>query len=125
MTTEQKVALVESVQNAYGLNFALSTVGLPKATWYYHQKQKVAYEEKHAHLRPVLEKIAREHPEYGVPRIMPELREESNLTVNHKVVERLLGGWDLSFCAALVVPGRAASKKLSPRVANEPIWWLR
>ena len=96
MTTGQKVALVESVKGTYGLNLALATVDLPKSTWHYHQKHKVDYEEKYAHLRPILEEIARDHPEYGVPRIMPELRDEYKVAVNHKVVERLLGTWDLS-----------------------------
>jgi len=96
MTTGQKVALAESVKDTCGLNLALDTVELPKSTWYYHQKQKVDYEEKYAHLRPILEEIARNHPEYGVPRIMPELRDEYKVAVNHKVVERLLGTWDLS-----------------------------
>ena len=96
MTPQQKVVLVESVKDTYGLNVALATVGLPKSTWYYHKKHKVYYEEKYAYLLPVLDEIARKHPEYGVPRIMPELREEYDLDVNHKVVERLLGIWDLS-----------------------------
>ena len=96
MTTEHKVALVKSAQDTYGLNLVLAAVGLPKSTWYYYQKNKVDYEEKYAHLRPILEEIARDHPEYGVPRIMPELRDEHNVDVNHKVVERLLGTWDLS-----------------------------
>lgn len=94
MTSDQKVALVESVKDTYGLNLALVAAGLPKATWYYHQHHKVSYEEKYAHLLPVLETIAREHPEYGVPRIMPELHEQG-YDVNHKVIERLLGLWDL------------------------------
>jgi transposase InsO family protein len=96
MTTEQKVALVKSVTDTYGLNLALVSVDLPKSTWYYHEKNKVDYEEKYAYLRPILEEIARGHPEYGVPRIMPELREQHKVDVNHKVVERLLGTWDLS-----------------------------
>jgi len=96
MTSEQKAALVKSAKDRYGLNLALDTVGLPKSTWYYHQKHKVDYEEKYAYLRPILEEIARDHPAYGVPRIMPELRQEYHLEVNHKVVERLLGTWDLS-----------------------------
>lgn len=96
MTTGRKVALVESVKDTYGLNFVLDAVELPKSTWYYHKKHKVDYEEKYAHLRPTLEEIARDHPEYGVPRIMPELRDEYKTIVNHKVVERLLGTWDLS-----------------------------
>ncbi len=96
MTTGRKVALVESVKDTYGLNLALATVELPKPTWYYHQKHKVDYEEKYAHLRSILEEIARNHPGYGVPRIMPELRDEYKIVVNHKVVERLLSTWDLS-----------------------------
>jgi transposase InsO family protein len=96
MSTEQKVTLVETVKDTYGLNLALATIDLPKSTWYYHQKHKVAYEEKHADLLVVLEEIAQNHPEYGVPRIMPELRDKYHIDVNHKVVERLLGIWDLS-----------------------------
>jgi putative transposase len=95
MRSEEKVALVESEKERYGLNLALAAVELPKSTWYYHQNHKLSYEEKYAHLLPVLESIAREHPEYGVPRIMPELRETHGYEVNHKVIERLLGSWDL------------------------------
>ena len=95
MSTEQKVALVKEAQQTCGLNRALAAVGLPKSTWYYHQKQKVTYQDKYADLLPVLEEIARKHPEYGVPRIMPELREEYDIDTNHKVIERLLRIWDL------------------------------
>ena len=96
MTSEQKVTLVETAKDTYGLNLTLAAIDLPKSTWYYHQKHKVAYEDKYADLFPILEEIARAHPEYGVPRIMPELRDEHHIDVNHKVVERLLGIWDLS-----------------------------
>ena len=44
MTTEEKVALVESVWERYGLRPALAAVNLPKSTWYYQQKYKVLYE---------------------------------------------------------------------------------
>jgi len=94
MTSEQKVSLLKTVKDTYGLNLALAAVDLPKSTWYYHQKQKVAYE-KYAHLLPILEAIARNHPEYGVSRIMPELRDKYDCDVNHKVVEQLLRVWDL------------------------------
>ena len=95
MRPEQKVSLVEAVKETYGLNCALAAVELPRSTWYYHQNDKVDYEEKYAHLRPILEAIAREYPEYGLPRIMVELRDAYQCHVNHKVVERLLGLWDL------------------------------
>ena len=68
MTTAQKVALVETAWETYGLNRALAAVDLPKSTWYYHRTQKVNYEAKYAYLRPALEEIARNHPEYGILR---------------------------------------------------------
>ena len=62
MTTEEKVGLVASVWETRGLAPALAAVELPKSTWYYHRRHKVSYEEKYAHVRPLLEKIACEHP---------------------------------------------------------------
>ena len=109
--TEEKVALVESVYETYGLNFTLAVIGLPKATWYYHEKQKVDYEEKYAHLKPILETIIREHPEYGVPRIMPELREVYDCGTNHKVVEQLLGIWELSIVRSIRRPKPSGIKR--------------
>jgi putative transposase len=95
MTPEQKVSLVAAVKDTYGLNRALAAADLPKSTWYYYQNEKVDYEEKYAHLRPILETIARKSPEYGLPRVMAELREVYHCPVNHKVVERLLSQWEL------------------------------
>jgi transposase InsO family protein len=95
MTTEQKVAVVETAWESYGLNRALAVVDLPKSTWYYHRRQKVSYEDKYAYLRPDLEEIARQHPEYGILRTTEELRDSYDHQVNHKVVQRLHQLWDL------------------------------
>jgi putative transposase len=95
MTTEQKVALVETVWQAYGLNRALAAVDLPRSTWHYHRTHKVSYEDKYAPLWPALEEIARQHPEYGVLRTTAELRDRYGRRVNHKVVQRLHQVWDL------------------------------
>lgn len=95
MTPEQKVALVKDARHICGLNRMWAAVDLAKSTWYYHQNDKVDYEERYQHLKPILEVIAREHPEYGLPRIMVEMREVYDCSVNHKVVERLLRLWDL------------------------------
>jgi len=95
MTTEEKAALVEGVCEAWGQSCALSAVELPKATWYYHRKEKVSYEAKYAHLRPLLEAIAREHPAYGYRRTTVELRRRYGLEVNHKVIQRLHKLWGL------------------------------
>ena len=112
MTSEQKVALVEEAKDTYGLNLTLATVDLPRSTWYYHHKHKVAYEEKYADLFPVLEEIARDHPEYGVRRIMPELRDDYHIGVNHKVVERLLSMWDLAILRSTHRPRPSTVRKV-------------
>lgn len=75
MTTEQKVALVETAWESHDLNWSLAAVDLAKSTWYYHHTQKVDYEDKYAYLRPNLEQIARKHPEYGILRTDEELRD--------------------------------------------------
>jgi len=95
---------VASVQDTHGLAPALDVVGLPKSTWYYHRRQKVSFAEKYVHLQPVLEEIARTHPEYGVPRTVVELRETYGLRVNHKVVRRLHRLWDLALLRATRAP---------------------
>lgn len=95
MTTEQKVALVETAWETHGLNRSLVALDLAKSTWYYHRTQKVALEDKYAYLRPDLEEIARKHPEYGILRTTVELRESYGHQVNHKLVQRLHQLWDL------------------------------
>ena len=105
------MAYVASVHQEYGLTPALSVVGLPKSTWYYHQKQKVSYAEKYDHLRPILEEIARKHPEYGVPRTVVELREAYGQRVNHKVVRRLHRLWDLALLWATRAPKISAIRQ--------------
>jgi putative transposase len=104
MTTEEKVELVGSVWETYGLAPALAAVELPKSTWYYRQKHRVSYEEKYAQVRSNLEKIARQHPEYGIPRITVELRETYQQIINHKVVQRLLKLWNLAILRSAQAP---------------------
>ncbi len=111
MTAEQKVTLVETTKDTYGLNLTLATLDLPKSTWYYHQQHKVTYAEKYADLSLILEEIAQKHPEYGVPRIMPELRNEYHIDTNHKVVERLLGIWDLAILRSTHRPRPSSVQK--------------
>lgn len=104
MSTAQKVELVASVVGEYSLSSALATLELPKSTWYYHQRQKVGYGEKYAHLQPVLEEIARQHPEYGYRRTTTELHETYQEQVNHKVVQRLHQLWGLALLRTTRAP---------------------
>jgi putative transposase len=123
MTTEQKVSLVEKAKDTYGLVLTLAAADLPKSTWYYHQGYKVPYEEKYAHLLPILEAIAREHPEYGVPRIMPEWRERYGCDVTHKVIERLLGIGGLRILRSTHRP-RPSSIQQAIAEAGEQAHWV-
>jgi putative transposase len=112
MTTKQRVDLVEEVQEEYGLAPALKAVELPKSTWYYHQKEKVSYEAKYAHLRSLLEKIARQHPEYGYRRTTKELRNTYHKIINHKVVQRLHRLWELALLRTTRVPRPSAIRQI-------------
>jgi transposase-like protein len=90
---EQRIA--ERVKDTYGLNRSLAAPELPKSTWYYHQNDKVDCGEKYGDLKLILEEIAREHPKYGLPRSIAELREVCDCGFNRKVVGQLLRLWDL------------------------------
>lgn len=96
MTTTEKVQRVAAVLPEYRLNAALTVIGLPKSTWYYHQQAKVDYADKYHHLHPLLEEIARHHPAYGYRRTTSELQDTYGEHVNHKVVQRLHRLWGLS-----------------------------
>jgi len=104
MTTSQKVKLVSSVVGEYSLTSALVAIELPKSTWYYHQRQKVDYVAKYAHLQPALEEIARQHSEYGYRRTTTELHETYQERVNHKVVQRLHQIWGLALLRTTRAP---------------------
>ena len=89
------MAFVESVRDEYTLTVALSAAELPKSTWYYHQKHKVSLDEKYAHLRPILEEIARQHPEYGYRRAQKELVEVYGYDHGKELVRQLHKRWHL------------------------------
>lgn len=118
MTASQKVKLVASVVGEYSLSSALATVELPKSTWYYHQRQKVDYSEKYAHLQPALEEIARRHTEYGYRRTATELHETYLEHVNHKVVQRLHQLWGLALLRTTRVPKPSGIRKVIVAAGN-------
>ncbi len=95
MSTAQKVDLVASVQEDVSLNRALTVLELAKSTWYYHQRHKVDYRAKYAHLHQPLEQIARKHTAYGYRRTQRELRETYGIDVDKSVIQRLHQLWDL------------------------------
>ena len=119
MTTEQKVELVEETWSDHGLNVTLKAAGLPKSTWYYHQNEKVDYEEKYSHLKPLLEEIIEEHPGYGRDKIKTELEENYGLRVNHKVLARLLQLWDMRLTRAARSTDKSPVRKVLSEARGE------
>jgi transposase InsO family protein len=104
MSNEEKVALAETTKDEYGLPAVLAALGLPRSTWYYHQKHVKTYTEKYAHLREPLEGIARDNPAYGYRRTTKELKELQRHRINHKVVQRLHQEWGLPLLRSIKPP---------------------
>jgi transposase-like protein len=94
LTTTEKVRPTGQCKEDYGLNRCLQAIGLPKSTYYYRRKHRGPSEDDQRLMRHI-RAIIREHPDYGYRRILPELRERTGETVNHKRLRRLLSGHEL------------------------------
>ncbi len=101
---EEKTALVHGVKDEFGISVPARILGLSRSTWYYRTTQRLTYEEKHQDLRSPLEAIARKHSGYGYRRTKTELDEVVGRAVNHKVIQRLHGLWDLSLLRSIRKP---------------------
>ena len=101
--------LVENHKNNYGLNTCLAAIGLPKSTWYYHNKEKVSYRNKYSHLREPIMRVVREHSGYGYRRILPDLQ-ENGYRVGEFVLRRSLNRLNLGLLRSVNKP-----KPSSPR----------
>lgn len=104
MSTTTKVELVTAVRDEYNLKAALAAVELAKSTWYYQQHHQQSYSDKYQQLRPRVEQIINDHPDYGIPRITAELHQTYQQPVNHKVIQRLLKIWDLALLRQIQAP---------------------
>lgn len=80
---------------------------------YYWEDEKESLEEKYASVRPLINDVIDEFPEYGRPRITQELQETHGLDINHKVVGKLLQKWDLAI--------HRAARDTSPSPVEEAI----
>jgi transposase InsO family protein len=100
----EKVELARAAVQVFELPIVLSVLELARSTWYYHHRGRPGYEEKYAHLREPLDAIAREFSEYGYRRTQTELRESYGEALNHKVIRRLHGLWDLPLVRGTKAP---------------------
>lgn len=98
--------MVRENRSRFGLNRCCRALGLSKGTWHYRNQPRPrdGLGEKVKHQ---LRRILREHPDYGSPRITPELSERLNRPINHKRVSRLLreNEWGLMRCLPKYNPG--------------------
>ena len=118
MTVGEKLSLARESVGLFPLAVVLGALELPRSTWYYHSPPKQSYSERHEELRPLLEEIAREHPEYGYRRTTTELREGYDRVVNQKVVRRLHQLWGLPLLRATRPPRPSGVRKIILEVGN-------
>lgn len=101
MTLGERIGLAREAlaQGLAPLPIVLRALEIPRATWYYYQKQKVAAdrkrEEEDLRLKRAMKKVLLEHPEYGYRRVTEALKRKG-IPVNHKRVHRLLQDFHLS-----------------------------
>lgn len=116
---EQKVNQVNQYQKEYGLNLTLAVFDLPKSTWYYHQKQKISFEDKYLYLKNDLFKAVRENSCYGKRRLVDELRETYGHRVNHKLMAKLSQCWGLSLIRAIKKPKSSGIAKAIKKAGSK------
>ncbi len=90
MSTEEKVNVVEKLQEEYPITAILEAVELLSSTWYYHQNVKQTYEEKYANVIENISEILDDHPGYGYPKIKRELDRSYEESAGYEVVRKLL-----------------------------------
>jgi len=90
------VEAIEKISEKYPITAILDAVGLPQSTWYYHQNQKVQYQEKYEEVIENIRQIIQEHPGYGYPKIKRELDRNYDESAGYTVVRKLLNRTDLS-----------------------------
>jgi len=108
----EKVALVAGVREEFDLSSALRALDLSRSSWYYHQTEKISYTEKYAHLKAPLDRIAREHKDYGYRRTHTELEEVDGYRVDGKVIRKLHQHWDLALIRGSKAPKRSAIREV-------------
>ena len=79
-----------------GVNQICELLGMSKDTYYHSQDEKSSLETKYLLLKKKLEKIIQDNPAYGYPRIKKALQDNYKITVNHKLLLKLLKLWGLS-----------------------------
>jgi putative transposase len=78
-----------------GVNQICKTLEISKYCYYYSKDKKSTLNNKYRFLKPKIEKIIERNPAYGYPRLKKALKDKFDLTVNHKLLIKLLKLWGL------------------------------
>lgn len=89
-------------RDEHGLNRCLAAIDLHKGTYWYRKNEYPRGREDDRRLKEEIVDIIEEQPAYGWRRILPELEERTEETINYKRLKRLLDEYDLK------VPRQAA-----------------
>lgn len=96
------IDFVDQHRQRHGLNTSLSAIGLPRSSYYRHQRTLAARQADNDPVAPAdgplvaaIRKIIAEHPGYGWRRLQSELAHVHGLEVNHKRLKRVLASYEL------------------------------
>ena len=115
--TAEKVEIVKTNADTYGLNMTLNAIGLPKSTWYYWKNKKVNYEQKYDYLHQPLIEALDDNPAYGYRRVETEMKARG-YQVGESVVQRILGMWNLSLRRCVGKPKPSVPRKILAKEGN-------
>jgi putative transposase len=108
MSLEEKVRLVEICKGKHGLNRCCEVLKLSKGTWHsWKNRAPAGISEADQKLREALIDSIREHPEYGWPRLKPEVEQRLQELVNHKRLKDRLRRWDLALLRTVSMPAKS------------------
>jgi len=79
-----------------GVNQSCKLFGISKFAYYNSNNPIEKIEKKYYYLKDIFRKIIEKNPAYGYRRIMVELKNKFNYTINHKVIKKLLKIWGLN-----------------------------
>jgi putative transposase len=113
MSLEEKVRLVEACKDEYGLNRCCEVLNLSKGTWHNRiNRETETVSEADERFRAALIDSIREHPEYGWPRLKPEIELRLHERVNHKRLKDRLRRWDLALMRTVSVPAKSRVQQI-------------
>lgn len=104
--------LVATFSPTYGISQCLRLLGLPRSSWYARSKKQTDIRQKYQHLKPTLAKIIKAFPGYGYRRINAELHKQYQITINHKLLKKLLRVWGWSLKRHIKHPKPSGITKL-------------